>query len=742
MRSKLALQTLQVLILIAILLVSFGTATIAQEKIPYQIPKTEKKVNIDGSLDDPAWQEAFSLELKYETYPGENTEAPVRTQVYLMYDNAYVYVGFKAFDPQPENIRARYKDRDNIYGEDRVSVYFDTFNDELRSYRFASNALGVQSDSYSGGSSWDAIWDSAGEVYDWGYCVEMAIPFNVLRFQQTDGEQIWGFFAEREYPRSKSHTFRNTPRERGNNCSLCQADKIKGFANLSPGRNIEINPTFSAIRMDERANFPNGDLEELDTTSNLGVSGKWGVTSNYTLSGAINPDFSQISADSLYLTINERFTVRRSEKRPFFLEGNEYFDDVHTRMIVDPTWGVKFTGREGDNSFGILTARDEVTRLIFPGSQGSESTTILRESNASVLSYNRDIGNNSTIGAMYTDRESGDYYNRVVSANGNFRLTKNDSLYVKFIGSNTQYEESIAEEFGQRADSFSGSQYNISYSRDTRNWHSRFFYSHIGEDVRTDLDHKTMAGYKSMGASLGRTWYGEEDDLFTRATIDFDYDNMEDLNGNLLDRSMSFGAEISGPMQSEVDYRVSKSTDGYYGKTYDNWSHRISFDFKPTGDTMLDLSFRAGDAIDYTHNRQAFQLSMSPEVEIYVGKHIRLSVEYDFTSMTVEGERLYMTNTVESWLTYQVNSRIFIRSILQYADIRMNQEMYEEAITPETKELFTQLLFSYKINPRTVLYLGYSDNYYGAMSPEQALTYGLTQSDRTVFFKLGYAWVM
>ena len=717
-----------------------------EKGLALNVPRTDASINVDGVLNEKAWENAFTVNLKYETYPGENIAAPVKTEVFITYDNSNIYVAFKAYDPDPSQIRARYKDRDSLWGEDSVAISLDTFNDSLRAYRFECNPLGVQADSYGegghGSSSWDAIWDSAGVIYDWGYVVEMAIPFNVLRFQLSDEEQVWGMFAERSYPRSTSHFLRNTPDERGNNCELCQSQKIKGFNKISPGRNVEINPTISSIRMDHRPDFPAGDLEELDTTSNVGISGKWGITPNYTLSAAINPDFSQIEADSLYLTINERFTIRRSEKRPFFLEGSEYFDDIHTRTIVDPSWGLKLTGREGDNSYGVIAARDEVTSLIFPGSQGSDSTTLLRKSDAFIFSYGRDIGNNSTLRAMVTNRQSGDYYNRVVAAGGNFRLTKNDRLSFSFTGSNTKYDSVTAAEYGQSLDDFSGAEYSVSYSRSTRNWRSYAYFNQVGEDLRTDLDHKTMVGYRSYGISTERNWYGKPDDFFTNIEISFDFDSSEEIDGALLEKEFDFSASISGSMQSMIDYRLSRSTSGYYGKEYENWTHILHGGFQATKDISLFFFSRMGDAIDYMNNRQAKVLSFGPSFDLYAGKHLKVSLEYDYTRMEVDGARLYMTNTLESGLTYQFNSRMFIRSILQYADIRRNQELYLETITPETRSLFTQLLFSYKINPRTVLYVGYSDNYYGALSPDQALSYGLTQSDRTVFFKLGYAWLM
>ena len=151
--------------------------------------------------------------------------APDTATVQAVAGTRRIYVGFKAYDPEPERIRARYSDRDGIFDDDWVAVLFDTFNDARRSYDFFSNPLGVQADSVettgSGSdSAWDAIWNSAGKITPTGYTVEMAIPFSSLRFQRgSDGDisndQIWGFDAIRSYPRGVRHHIGAFPRDRG-----------------------------------------------------------------------------------------------------------------------------------------------------------------------------------------------------------------------------------------------------------------------------------------------------------------------------------------------------------------------------------------------------------------------------------------------------------------------------------------------------------------------------------------------
>ncbi len=218
---------------------------------PHPIPRVDARIDVDGVLDEAVWQQAWSTTLDYEVRPGENTPAPIRTEVLVMYDANRLYVGFRAYDPDLAAIRAHLSDRDQAWNDDWVGVVLDTFNDERRDYLFVVNPLGVQMDQIetesTGQTPWDGIWKSAAAFTEWGWSVEIEIPFSTLRFQRSDEPQIWGFDAIRGYPRNVSAQMGTFPRDRSNNCYLCQALKIEGFAGVSPGRNLEIVPTLTGV---------------------------------------------------------------------------------------------------------------------------------------------------------------------------------------------------------------------------------------------------------------------------------------------------------------------------------------------------------------------------------------------------------------------------------------------------------------------------------------------------------------
>ena len=107
-----------------------------------------------------------------------------------------------------------------------------------------------------------AIWEAAGRITDTGYVIEVAIPFNQLRFPKGGAALTWGFEADRSYPRSVRHRLSTHRRDRNRNCLICQFDAIRGFEGISPGRNVQLTPTLTMDRTDRREDLPAGPMAQ------------------------------------------------------------------------------------------------------------------------------------------------------------------------------------------------------------------------------------------------------------------------------------------------------------------------------------------------------------------------------------------------------------------------------------------------------------------------------------------------
>ena len=166
--------------------VKVGSVTLPPEKArPMVVPKFSSPIVIDGKPDEEAWKDAAVFKDFYQTNPGDNIAPSKPTEVLMMYDEKNLYIAFKCWDDK-DKIRATVAKRDNVFDEDNVRVWLDTYNDQRRAYVLGFNPLGVQQDGiYTEGRgadfSVDIVMESKGVIQDWGWSVEIKIPFKSLR---------------------------------------------------------------------------------------------------------------------------------------------------------------------------------------------------------------------------------------------------------------------------------------------------------------------------------------------------------------------------------------------------------------------------------------------------------------------------------------------------------------------------------------------------------------------------------
>jgi hypothetical protein len=719
-------------------------------RITYPIRFTEVEIDVDGKLEESAWRDAEPIPVNLEWFPGENIEAPVKTTAYVLFDNNNIYVGFRCEDPDPKQIRAHLMDRDQIFTfvkDDHVQIQFDTFNDQRRGFQFRINPLGVQADaifSEVGGTedfSWDMIWYSGGSITDFGYTVEVAFPLKQLSFPPGKDVQIWGIDLGRSYPRNVRHRISNVGRDRNDSCLICQWNKISGLENLEPGRNLELNPTLTGSRTDEIDQFPDGALQKGDEDAEFGLTARWGVTPNMTLLGTINPDFSQVEADAARLDVNTRFALFFEEKRPFFLAGVDLFetpfDAVFTRTVVDPDWGGKLIGKIKQNAVGLFGAEDAVNSLLFPSSQSSNSTVLDESVTSGVARYRRDVGESSTLGVLYTGREGDGYHNRVAGVDGFFRVTPRDTIDFQYLYSDTLYPESVATEFDQPTDSFGGDGFLVDYDHDSRNGFWSVKYEDRDPGLRLDSGFLPRVDIRQLQAFGLRKFWGDEGSWYNRWDAGGFAGRTEDHDGEQLDGEIAGFVSLDGPLQSLMELWIKTREERFEGVFYEDLFGANFFgEFQPNGAIQLELFAEFQETIDFANNQPADEIRISPEIEVRIGRHVNLSIDHTFQRLDVEGGELFTANLTEMRLVYQFTVRLFLRAIVQRLDLERDPELYIEPVEERTETLFSQLLLSYKVNPRTVFFAGYTENRLG----DQIV--GLTQTNRTFFIKLGYAWIL
>jgi len=310
------------------------------------------------------------------------------------YDEEAVYVAFHCYDPDPERIAAAKTRRDSqLRYDDAVVIMFDTFDDDMTCSAFATNLLGTQQDyrvTDNGRSTdikWDTEWQSAAARVPEGWTAEFAIPFKSLRFETGEG-QTWGFNFGRFYPRRLERSFWAGPLERPR--------MVSRFGRLT-GLNLQHRMKRYEIIPYGTAQMERGEK----TQGKAGLDFRYKLTSSLSTDLTLNPDFALIEADAEFINLT-RFEQFVSEKRPFFLEGQELFEQrltqFYSRRIGDITWGSKLTGKIGLWDLAMITLQGQPT----PVETGK--TFEAGDATYTVLRGKRRIFSTSNIGFLVANR--------------------------------------------------------------------------------------------------------------------------------------------------------------------------------------------------------------------------------------------------------------------------------------------------------------------------------------------------
>ena len=705
------------------------------------VRKAPGPIRVDAVLDEPAWAEATAIAVDREWFPGDDVPAVVRTETLVTWDADTLYVAFRAFDPSPRDIRARFAERDAALNDDTVGFLVDPFNDDRLAYQFRVNPLGVQADAINSdveGSedfSWDAIWDSAGRITADGYVVEVAIPLQQLRIP-AGGGGAWGFLAMRDYPREVRHRFRSVATDENRNCLICQFDDLAGIAVTTVGRNVEITPTLTGNLRQDRSS---GMLATEDRGLDAGVSGRWAITPGTSLQATVNPDFSHVEADAAALDVNTRFALSFPEKRPFFLEGADFFETqlplVFTRTIAEPAAGLKLTGKSGPHAYGLLVARDEITYFLVPFDDSSRRTSIADPSSIAILRYRNSLGSAATAGLLLSSRTGDGYDNKVLSGDSFFRLTERDSLRVQAAGSRSRYPDALSQ-VGQPAGSLEGHSFLASYDHSDRDWTWFASYEEVSPEFRADAGLFNQVGVRGTEGSIQRRLRGGPDRWFRNLYFRVSGDARQEWNDDWSEWGADIVATYEGSRQSYVSLLIAPNQEYFDGRTFHNMRYSVDSGIQAGRDLSLGLFVNWGESIDFANARAADFTLVNPYATFHLGTRFSGTASWIRQDFRIPGGAdIFTADVAEARLLFHFNRRTYVRAILQHRLTARNEPAYEFPVDSESRGLLSQLLFSYRVNAQTVFLAGYSENGSGTDGMD------LQTTDRAVFLKVGYAWL-
>jgi hypothetical protein len=670
-----------------------GASAVAVEVV--RALKTPVAPVIDGKLDEQLWKDA-PVFTNFKTFiPDFGKVEPQQTKAWLAYDEETLYFAFDCQDPEPEKIKANIAPRDASIQDDWICLNLDSRYDQQAFYAFYVNPLGIQRDTrFAAGkedASIDMVWYSAGTRNDHGYCIEVAIPLKSLRFSTGDPVSM-GLLLERYISRTGTHV---------------------GYPELDPKMGYNFFPQlmrvdyygvkrYTLFEAIPAATYTHKDIREGDRLvkdirkPDLSLTLKYGITSDLILDATVNPDFSQVESDAGQVDVNLRYQLFYTEKRPFFLEGQEKFNIgatqssavdpmyylVHTRTIVNPIAGTKFTGNIGKkNSLALLYGADELQR---------DSSGAARQfAHFPIVRYKYNLKDDGYLGALYTGREANGSSNRVAGTDAQIRVNKSTLLEYNLFGS-----QSIQS--GNRKNSHAEGLY---YHSETRDLNYGFSLKNIGKDFDVATGYINRTGVSQGTALIKPVFYTESPlfrrfdfEVFSSATYDHIFTMWETSN------HASILAFVGGTSYLKMNYTLSNEV--FLGTRFNTSGFSASFQGRYKTWFSGGLTYRRSHAIYYTSdpydgtsNRFSAQMTVQPWPKM------EAALSFIFNDFTRKSDELliYRYPIERLKITYQFNKYLFIRGILEYNGYR--------------KTLLSDFLLSFTYVPGTVAYLGYGSLY-------------------------------
>ena len=755
-----------------------------QGDLDVELPRLEAQARVDGVLDDSVWTRAARLGGFSQFSPVDGLPAEQRTEVLVWYSPTALYFGVRAW-AEPGTVRAHLGDRDRgIIPDDYIELQLGTFNDGRQVFVFGANPLGVQADgtliegnartTTSNGErpsreqadlSPDFVWDSKGRVTASGYEIEIRIPFRTLRYQRQD-PQTWTLQVIRKSAASgREDTW--APARRAAASFVAQAGRLRGLTALRRGLVLELNPIVTSTVTGGRP-APEDPWRYSGGSPEVGGNVRWGLSNDATLNGTIEPDFSQVEADASQINADPRSSLFFQEKRPFFLDGIEYFatplQTIYTRRIVAPIAAVKVTGRSGGTNFGLLSAVDD---RAFSPTDHNPVYNLVR--------VQRDVGSQSRVGVAYTDRVEGGDYNRVgqvdarVLFGGIYNVSANAALSRTREGGAARTAPAWSLGFGRAGRT-------VGLSTTFRGIDPEF-QAQSGFISRGNLAqiqvNPSVTGYGRQGAFLERAtasitgdWLWAYDDLFGgRSSLERKYHLGVTwaLRGGWVVRTSLLVESFSYDPRLYDDYAVARpSATGVDTIPYNalGLPALSNLDYSLNVTSPLVHGFQLSGFMIYGRDDNFFEwascniwfgnltLGFRPTDKLRADGSLALRSYGRRTDGSIAGDTYIPRVKVE----YQLSRSIFLRLVGEYtADrrddlrddgrsnapilIRDADGIYQPALATRANDLRVDWLFSYQPSPGTVFFLGYGSS----LSEDQAFRFGGLRRSRDGFFtKLSY----
>jgi hypothetical protein len=681
----------------------------------HRIVGNNEVIQLDGKLDDAVWQKISGHQVFYQTQPLDKMKAHVRTEVKIAYDDQFLYVGIKAFDPQAELIRGPYARRDKLSNDqDYLGLYIDPSSAHKSAQFFYVNPRGAIMDGIYGDntgedSAPDYDFQVATDIQDDGWSAEYKIPFSSIAYDKKS-ETPWSLLVFRNMTRDQRFRMYSGEVTRATSCNLCFSNPIEGLKDLPSGTSWSVTPQ---LVMRSAKDELVGQSSSRKNSSDISVDFKFRPNSSTTIDAALNPDFSQIELDAPQLSGNTKFSIFVQEKRPFFLEGADIFrtqfNVISTRSISNPDVGLRYTKRDADSDFSILTSKDVAGGLVLiPNAYYTGYATRNVPSIATDARANFRFGTFS-LGAVATDRTlmESRAYNRVAGPDMTWQIDKNQNMRAQLLMSSTTAQVDAQGNLVKGALT-TGHAAAFDWSRGNDDWAVSLSWRDISKDFRADNGFFSQVAYKSTSTDIIRKY--RKIGLFNEINVVLHGDYKFDSEGNKLYQNWSPSIRMNGPYDSQASISINPNNQTrvkYAGELFTTSKISAGISLSPSKEIAkigADISY--GDVIDIAADRIGKGGSFSASAKLRPID--RLEIEPNFASSWINGidNKAYQESAFQLNSIVHFSSKDTIRLILQESRTMRNQSLYGNKVVTKSSRSVRSLVYAHSERLGTATYIG------------------------------------
>jgi hypothetical protein len=689
------------------------------------VPRLDREVTLgdfDG-MNPSAWVRDHMVPVNgfVQNSPIDNAAPSERTNVWLGRTATTFFAVFICYDHHPETIRGHLARRENIDADDSVGILLDPLQDRRRGVLFQVNPVGVQEDSNwvdpgNSDNSYDQVWNSDARRTSQGWIAMMAIPFRSIRSRADAPE--WGVVLRRDLPRNSETDYwpRVTQSISG---TLSQEGTLLGMQGAS-SHNIQLNPYGIAHRIKQL----NDDNPNNPFFSNRNLSGTVGgdikavVKDTIVLDGTINPDFSQIESDQPQFRVNQRFALYYPELRPFFLENSSYFDApitlLYTRTIGNPEFGARATGKIHHTNIGFLSIDDRD-----PGTFVAQDDPLFGKRAVTIAGrVSQDLGSQSSVGAMYVQRTLDGHANRVGGVDFRWQIDHHWTLSGMAVASSTHQQDGTYS---------AGPAERLQVMRIGHSFFFQSNYRDFSQGFETDpgfvsvpqvRQSNTQANYQwyptaPWAKRLGLQSYGIETNL--RVAFNRSGQRLFRYTNDDVFVALAHNTVFAPIFEGNSDTLGPNDFDALTRRT--NFAeNKAGFVFRSAPKPQFAVNLQAfhGATVNYnpvgtaaptllTDDTVSATLTLQPISPLTVDNIYLLDRANDAHTHV----HTYESQTFRTKINYQFTRSFSLRAIVEYDSVGRNPLV---SSLERTKQVGTQVLFTWLPHPGTAIYAGYNSD--------------------------------